>query len=274
MKLKNKTIVITGGGNGMGRELVLNLLKRENRVIALDINEAALLETVQLAGERAGALATLVVDISRKESVDESVDKVIALFGNVDVVINNAGIIQPFKKVSDLDFAVIKKVFDINFFGTLCMIRAFLPHLLTRPEAHIVNISSMGGFMPFPGQAVYGASKAAVKIMSESLVLELAATRVRVTTVFPGAMVTNITVNSGLSAAPPNDGAGAEAQKGILLPSIAAEMIIKGVEKNKNRIFIGQDSKMLDLLYRISPDFACKFIYKQMKSKFVAGFLD
>ena len=266
MNLKNKTIIITGGGNGMGRELVLNLLKRGNNVIALDINEAALQETVQLAADRKEALATLIVDISREESFDGLADKAIALFGSVDAVICNAGIIQPFKKVYELDAAVIQKVFDINFFGTIRLIRAFLPHLFTRPEAHIVNISSMGGFMPFPGQAVYGASKAAVKILSESLISELAATQVRVTVVFPGAMSTNIAANSGLGqmiSAEQGD-----TSKKILSPTVAAEMIIKGVEKNKNRIFVGSDSKMLNLLYRLSPNFACKFIYKQMKSEF------
>jgi len=267
MELKNKTVVVTGGGSGMGRELVLNLLKRRNKVIALDINESGLQETSRLAGDRKEALAIQVVDIANKESIDELPDKIIASFGQVDGIINNAGIIQPFEKLNDLDFASIKKVFDINFFGALYLIKAFLPHLLTRPEAHIVNISSMGSFLPIAGQSIYGASKAAVKMMSESLAFELKETNVRVMTVFPGAIFTNIQVNSGLGKADVDDSNNKTAPKGVTLPSVAAEMIIKGMEKNKNRIFVGNDSKILRLLSRLNPDFAYNLIYNKMKDK-------
>lgn len=267
MELKNKTVVITGGGSGMGRELVLNLLKRGNKVIALDINESGLQETSRLAEDLKEALAIQVVDIASKESIDELTGKIIASFGQVDGIINNAGIIQPFERLGDLGFASIKKVFDINFFGTLYLIKAFLPHLLTRPEAHIVNISSMGSFLPIAGQSIYGASKAAVKMMSESLAFELKETNVRVMTVFPGAIFTNIRVNSGLGEADTDDSSKRTAPKGVTLPSVAAQEIIKGMEKNKNRIFVGKDSKILRLLSRLSPDFAYNFIYNRMKDK-------
>jgi len=267
MKLINKTIIITGGGGGMGRELVLNLLKRGNRIIALDINESGLQETVRLAENRKEALATQVIDITCKESIDELVDKAIATFGYVDGIINNAGIIQPFEKLNNMDFATIRKVFDINFFGTLYLIKAFLPHLLTRPEAHIVNISSMGGFLPVPGQSIYGASKAAVKIMSESLASELAETNVQVTTVFPGAIFTDIKINSGLKEAGVSASDCKTAPKGVTLPSIAVETILEGMEQNKSRVYIGKDCKTMNMFYRLNPAFACKLIYNKMKDK-------
>ncbi|WP_252629481.1 SDR family oxidoreductase, partial [Enterobacter sp. JH539] len=90
--------------------------------------------------------------------------------------INNAGIIQPFVKIDQLGYEVVERVFNVNFYGTLYMTKTFLPHLLTRPEAHIVNVSSMGGFLPVPGQTIYGASKAAVKLFTEGLHSELADT--------------------------------------------------------------------------------------------------
>jgi len=268
MDLSNKTIVVTGGGNGMGRELVLNLLKRGNNVIAMDINESALQETFRLAENRKKALATMVVDVTSKDSIDELVNKSIAIFGQVDGIIDNAGVIQPFVKLNDTDFTIIKRVFDINFFGTLYMMKAFLPHLLTRPEACIVNISSMGGFLPVPGQSVYGASKAAVKILTESLASELTATNVRVTTVFPGAIFTNIKANSGLGkekSAGKDPSKYAVAPKGVLEPAVAAEIIIKGVEQNKVRVFVGRDSKIMNAMYRLNPTFASKLISKKIK---------
>jgi NAD(P)-dependent dehydrogenase (short-subunit alcohol dehydrogenase family) len=154
MKVQNKLIVVTGGGSGMGRALVLDLLSRGAKIITIDINESALQETASLAGDKKDLLSTFVVDITNKISVEELLNKVIAQHGFVDGIINNAGIIQPFVKVNELKYETIERVMNVNFYGTLYMTKTFLPHLLTRPEAHIVNISSMGGFLPVPGQTI------------------------------------------------------------------------------------------------------------------------
>jgi len=151
MKVQNKVIVVTGGGSGMGRELVLHLLSKRAKVIAIDINEAGLEETASLAGNNKDSLSSFIVDITDKVSVEELLHKAIAKYGYVDGIINNAGIIQPFVKVNELNYEAIERAMNVNFYGTLYMTKTFLPHLLTRPEAHIVNISSMGGFLPVPG---------------------------------------------------------------------------------------------------------------------------
>ena len=123
---------------------------------------------------------------------------VAAHHGAVDGLVHCAGIIQPFVKLKDLDDAAIERVFAVNWWGTLYLTRAFLPVLLEPPEGHIVNTSSMGGFLPVPGQTIYGASKAAVKLLTEGLHAECQGTTVHVTVVFPGAVATNITTNSGV----------------------------------------------------------------------------
>ena len=182
-------------------------------------------------------------------------------FGAVDGVINCAGVIQPFARIAELDYAVIARVFDVNFHGTLYMTKAFLPRLLARPEAHIVNISSMGGFLPVPGQTAYGASKAAVKLLTEGLQAELAQTNVRVTVVFPGAVATNIASNSGVTV-------GAIAEAGRFAPLAAdraARDILDGMEKNQNRVLVGRDARFLDWLYRLNPGRATAFVAKRMK---------
>ncbi|PKN83701.1 MAG: short-chain dehydrogenase, partial [Chloroflexi bacterium HGW-Chloroflexi-7] len=198
MKIAEKVFVVTGGGNGIGRELVLQLVNGGARVAAVDISETGMQETVKLAGSQGDKISTHVVDITDSTAVEALPEKVIAAHGSVDGLINNAGIIQPFVKVADLTFPQISKVFDVNFTGLMFMTKAFLPHLLKRPEAHIINLSSMGGFLPVPGQTIYGASKAAVKLFTEGLHSELLETNVHVTLVFPGAIKTNITVNSGI----------------------------------------------------------------------------
>ncbi len=262
MKAQNKVIVVTGGGSGMGRELVLNLLAKGAKVAAIDINENSLQETAKLAGSNAASLSVFVTDITDRSAVEGLLEKVTGKFGHVDGIINNAGIIQPFIKVNDLSYEAIERVMNINFYGTLYLIKTFLPHLLTRPEAHIVDISSMGGFLPVPGQTIYGASKAAVKLLTEGLHSELTNTNVKVTVVFPGGVRTNIMSNSGLA-----DRMGSSSAKGaqkILSADKAAAIIIEGMEQNRYRVLVGKDAKMMDLLYRLNPAYAAGLIAKKM----------
>ncbi|MFA7529726.1 MAG: SDR family oxidoreductase, partial [Bacilli bacterium] len=181
MLVKNKVIAVTGGGNGIGREIALLLLEKGAKVAAIDINKDYLDQTAELAGEKNGNLSLHVIDITDREAVEALPEAIIAKHGAVDGVINNAGVIQPFVKVADLDYKKIEFVMNVNFYGTIYMVKSFLPYLLKRPEAHIVNVSSMGGYLPVPGQSVYGASKAAVKLLTEGLYAELKDTNVKVT---------------------------------------------------------------------------------------------
>jgi NADP-dependent 3-hydroxy acid dehydrogenase YdfG len=264
MKVIGKVWVVTGGGSGMGRELTLNLLSKGGRVAIADINEAAMQETARLAGAAAEKLSMHLLNIADKEAVFAFPEQVIAAHGTVDGIINNAGIIQPFIKVNDLGFDAINRVMNINFYGTLYMVKAFLPHLLQRPVAHIANVSSMGGFLPVPGQTFYGASKAAVKLLTEGLHSELMESSVRVTVIFPGAVNTNITTNSGVSA-PVDAGSVEDSPIKPLAAGKAAEIMIKGIEQDKYRILVGRDARFMDWFSRFSPAAAAKLIYKQMK---------
>ena len=264
MKVKNKTILVTGGGSGMGRELVLHLLAKGARVITVDINENALHETAAFAGSQKESLSTFVVDITNKDAVEELLRKALEQHGHVDGIINNAGIIQPFVHVSNLAFESIERVMNINFYGTLYITKTFLPHLLTRPEAHIVNISSMGGFLPVPGQTIYGASKAAVKLLTEGLTAELSDTNVKVTVVFPGAGHTNISKHSGINN--PRASAVKNQSVKVLPASKAAQIIIDGMEQDQYRILVGRDAKFMDYFSRLNPKAAAMMISKKMKA--------
>ncbi|MBM7116852.1 SDR family NAD(P)-dependent oxidoreductase [Archangium primigenium] len=262
MRIQDKVFVVTGGGSGMGRALVHALLAKGARVAAVDINAAALEETLTQAGARRDRVAPFTVNVAERAQVEALPEQVIARFGAVDGLINNAGVIQPFVKLKDLDYAAIDRVMNVNLFGTLYMTKAFLPHLLARPEAHLTNISSMGGFLPVPGQTIYGATKAAVKLLTEGLHSELQDTNVRVMVVFPGAMNTNIMVNSGLTSGPSAQG-DAGAIK-TLAPDTAARLILEGIEHNRYRVLVGSDARFMDALYRLNPQRAAGFIAKQM----------
>ncbi|WP_394552033.1 SDR family NAD(P)-dependent oxidoreductase [Agromyces sp. MMS24-JH15] len=163
MHIANKVFVVTGAGNGIGRETTLRLLAGGASVAGVDLNADGLAETARLAGA-GGRFSQHVVNITDREAVAGLPAAIEAAHGQVDGIVNIAGVIQQFMKVVDLPFSEIDKVMNVNFGGVMNMCKAFLPTLLARPEAAILNVASMGSYAPVPGQAVYGASKAAVKL--------------------------------------------------------------------------------------------------------------
>lgn len=262
MKVESKVIVVTGAGSGIGRELALLLLKKGARVAGVDISEKGLQETAGLAGNLKDRFSMHVLSIADRGAVEALPQAVIAAQGCVDGLINCAGVIQKFVRFKDLSYEEIDRMVNINFYGTVYMTKAFLNELLARPEAHIVNVSSMGGFLPVPGQTMYGASKAATKLFTEGLYTELLDTNVHVTVVFPGAIATNIASNSGVEIK--NPGASEQTAMKTTPAPAAAEVIVNGMEADSFRVLIGGDAKMMDFIARAAPKRAAHFIYKQM----------
>ena len=262
MELKNKTILITGAGNGMGRELAIGAINAGAKVVAVDLDKKALATTKQLANADSKNYYPLALDITDSRKVAALPKKIAKQFYPVDILMNNAGIIQPFVKINELEQKAITKVMAVNFTAPLTLIKAFLPTFIARKKGHIVNTSSMGAYTPVPGQSLYGASKAALSALTAGLFSELVDTNVKVTTVFPGAIATNIAKNSGIDL----KGMDAGSRKiKMTTPQKAAQIILAGIEKDKPRVFIGQDAKLMNFLTRVNPLFAAKLIQKQMK---------
>lgn len=267
MHVDGKVVVVTGAGSGIGRALTLHLLHKGASVAAADLNAQTLEETAQLAGSARDRVSLHTLNVSDRAAVEALPDAVIAAHGNVDGIINNAGIIQPFVRLHELGYDAIQRVLNVNLYGVIYMTKAFLPHLLKRPVAHIVNISSMGGFFPVPGQTLYGASKAAVKLLTEGLYAELIDTPVRVTVVFPGAVATNITANSDVKVNMPESKAGEKSRTmSITTAEAAAEIIVRGMERDQFQVYVGKDAQFMNLFYRLNPRAATRFMYNQMKS--------
>lgn len=261
MNLTGKVFAVTGGGAGIGRATVLGLLSRGARVAAIDLNQEGLQETADIAA--AGQLLTLhPLNITDREAVLALPNSIIEQHGQVDGLVNIAGVIQPFVHIKDLDFSKIEQVMNVNFWGTLNTAKAFLPQLIKRPEASLVNVSSMGAILPVPGQSAYGASKAAVSLLTEGLYAELQDTEVHVTEVFPGAVGTEITKNSGVTRA---GNSRESSTRKITSPETAAEKIIEAIEKRRFRVHIGNDAKLFDALGRLIPQRAIGMIAKKMK---------
>lgn len=265
MRVTGTVMVVTGGGSGIGRELVLESAARSARVAAVDIRESTLAKTVALAGESAERISTHVVDVTDLPAVEALPAAVLEAHGHVDGIVNCAGIIQPFVRFADLEYASMRRVMDVNFWGPVYMTKTFLPYLLERPAAHIVNISSMGALVPVPGQTLYGASKAALKLLTEGLAAELFGTNVAVTLVCPGATETGIAENSGVR--PPVDPGTPDGGRAFpTTPArVAARTIIDAMERDAYRVMVGKDARMMDLFSRLAPERAARAIQKRMK---------
>lgn len=247
MDINGKTVVVTGGGAGIGREVVRQLLDHGATVHALDLRTDALTTDPAVT---AGRLVPHQVDITDRDAVLALATET----GPVDALVNVAGIVQDFVDIADLDRVTFDRVMAVNFRGTVNTVEAFLPGLRSRPQAAVVNVSSMGALVPVPGQSAYGASKAAVKLFTEGLRAELRKTPVTVSVVFPGGVNTDITKNSGVEV----DGADdpetrAKAAKFLTSPQDAAAKIVKAVETGKPRVLIGKDARLMDTLSRIMP---------------------
>lgn len=233
------------------------------RVAAVDLREDGLAETVALAaaGDR---LSTHAVDISDRKAVEKLPAAVQKAHDAVDGLVNVAGIIHQFKPISEFSFEDIERVMGVNFWGTVNTVKTFLLALAERPAASIVNVSSMGALVPFPGQSAYGASKAAVKLLTEGLYAELRGTNIAVTVVFPGAVGTNITGNSGVQM---TGRAAAEGGKGIKMTTAvsAGVQIVDAIEKGRYKLRIGGDAELLDRMARLMPQRSTGIVADQMK---------
>lgn len=259
MEINKKRIIVTGAASGVGKELTKELINKGAFVYGLDINSNSLEELKKELNS--SNLETFTVDISKKESLEKF--KKDLGDTKIDILINNAGIIQPFVHIKDLDDNTIDRVMNVNFYGPMNLTRLFLNDLIDNPNgAYIVNVSSMGGFFPFPGQSIYGASKAALKIFTEGLYAELSNTKVKVMVVFPGAMDTNITKNSNVTTSASTSSSNIK----MLSASTAAKEIITGIEKNKFKLFLGSDAKFMKTMYKLNSKKAIDLINKKMQN--------
>ncbi len=254
--LHNKVFAVTGAGSGIGRALVTQLLNEGARVAASDINDEALQALRPLADVRQLQLSTL--DVADRNAFNRWAGEVAAHFGQVDAIINNAGVAlschaarQPREQMEWL--------FNINYWGVINGTEAFLPQLLERPEAVIVNISSLFGLLSVPSQSAYNAAKFAVRGYSESLRQDLRDTQVKVVTVHPGGIATNIANNGRhLDSITGNK---ADVEKTAALfnsiaatsPEKAASVILRAVRSGRRRVLIGRDAIFLDIIQRLLP---------------------
>ncbi|WP_341528458.1 oxidoreductase [Nostoc sp. UHCC 0302] len=184
--------LITGSSTGLGRALTEAVLKRGEIVVATARQPQQLAE---LETQYPRQIITLRLDVTKPDEVQKAVNQAIATFGHIDILVNNAGygMMGAIEEISDTD---VRQQFETNFFGVLNVIRAVLPYLRHQRSGHILNLSSVCGFVSNAAGGIYCSTKFALEGLSEALAKEVASLGIKVTIVEPGAFRTDFTGRS------------------------------------------------------------------------------
>jgi len=249
---KNKVVVITGVGSGIGRALAVAFYKKGAKLALNDFNETTLLETVAMVGGRE-AVFSKSFDVADKTAFFQFAEEVVTHYGEVDVVINNAGV--GIARLSTLEVSIedYEWIFGINLWGMMYGTLAFLPYLRKQKEASVVNVSSIFGFHGIPFQAAYSTTKFGIRGFTESLAVEekILKTGVTVTSVHPGGIKTKIARSSRHQVDDEEFLQKVEANF-VTSPEKAAKMILNGIQRKKMRVVIGLDGKIFYWMNKLS----------------------
>lgn len=188
MRFTNKTALVTGGSQGIGRQICLGLAEEGTRIIIADINPAGIEETAAMIRERSGRDSLCIeTDLRFPEQVKAMADKALAS-GNIDILVNNSGIAGPTANIEDVTLEEWRDTMDINLTGMFLLSKYIVPHMKTLGDARIINIASNAPKVPLAWRAPYCASKAAVIGLTKSMAKELGPFGIRVNALCPGAV--------------------------------------------------------------------------------------
>ena len=272
---KDKVAVITGAGSGMGQQLAINLAKENCNVVICDINKKTIQETEDIIRKYNVSCTALNLDLREEKNISTLLETTLKNYSKVDLLFNNAGVVAPssFLNLSEKDWDWCN---DINFNALVKLTRIFLPHLMKNEEAALINTSSIFGIITTPNNTVYHSSKFAVRGFTESLAMELRDEKIQIHSVYPGHIGTNIVLdakfdkdflstNANKTEDKDNDAVtiqefGSTFRDTGMSPDKAAKIILKGVKKNKKRIFVGLDAKVMEIAQRITPSHFMKLI--------------
>ncbi|MFG2866543.1 SDR family NAD(P)-dependent oxidoreductase [Streptomyces sp. NPDC048338] len=197
-RYEGRRALVTGGGSGIGQATVLRMLAEGGRVVAADISEAGLKDTVARAGAHADRLTTVVLDVADEASVRAGVAAAVEALGGLDALVNAAGILRS-SHTHETGLDLFEQVVRINLTGTFLVIREAIPALLEGEGAAVVNFSSTSAVFAHPYMAAYAASKGGIQSMTHALAAEYARQGIRFTAVQPGSISSGMTDGTGAS---------------------------------------------------------------------------
>jgi len=255
--LKDKVVAITGGSDGIGKALVDACIAAGAKVATCARNYDKLY-TLQLQHANV-MLHTITCDVSNEADCQRFIESTIKTFGGIDILINNAGISMR-ALFNDADIEVIKKVMDVNFFGSVYCTKYALPSILER-KGTIVGVSSIAGYRGLPGRAAYSASKFALQGWLEAIRTELLHTGVHVMWVCPGFTASNIR-NAALNEQGKPQGESPLDEASLMSAEECSREILKAIENRKRTLVLTFNGKRTIFLNKLFPSLTDKLVYK------------
>ncbi|MDZ7898931.1 MAG: SDR family NAD(P)-dependent oxidoreductase [Arcicella sp.] len=257
--MKDTYFIVTGAGSGIGQALAILAASKGAKVIATDIYEKGLKETREKVVAQNGWINTYRLDVADPRAITDFKEMIMEIYSPQKIIlVNNAGVALYSGTFAETPMEDFDWLININLYGVIRMTKAFIPEMLAQNQGHIVNISSIFGIIGVPYQSAYCTAKFGVKGFSDVLKMELRDTDIKVLSVHPGGIKTKIASNAKVSENQDLRQVAADLEKFereslINTPEYAAEVIIKGIEKGKQRILIGRDAKIIDILARTFP---------------------
>ncbi len=256
INLANKVVLITGGSRGLGLVLARQLAEARAKVVICAANEEELAHATQEFAGRNQMVLAVTCDITNKSQVEKMMGEISQKLGTVDILINNAGVIQvgPMENMTDQDYESAMKV---HFFGPLYTMNAVIPAMKKARQGNIVNIVSIGGKISVPHLLPYSASKFALAGLSEGFTTELAPYQIKVTTVYPGLTRTGSPRNVNVKGQQDKEFAWFKTADSLPLLAMGAETaakkIIAAMRTGKTTITLGFPAKLGELMHAIAP---------------------
>lgn len=259
--MQDKVVIITGGSSGIGKALAEVFGSNGSKILITGRKQEALDNAVKELSEKGIEIAGFKSDVSKEEDNEAMANKVIELYGGIDILINNAGISMR-ALFQDLDLEVIKRVMDINFYGAIYATKYCLPSIMER-KGSVVGISSIAGYRGLPARAGYSASKFALQGFLEVLRTEMLKTGVHVLTACPGFTSSNIR-KAALTQDGTAQGDSPRDESKEMSAEECARYIYKATKKRKKFLTLTMQGKVVVFLNKWAPGFMDKIVYNTM----------
>lgn len=242
---------ITGASSGIGEALVYEFIRRGASVIISSNDTQGLNRVKEACGEKSAKVTCLPFDLSDTSGIADMVNRQMEATGKIDYLLNIGGISQR-SRIEETPLWVDRKIFEVNYFGTIALTKAILPYMIRQKSGHIVATSSISGRFGFPLRSAYSASKQALHGFFETLYLENKNNNIKTSVLIPGRVRTNISYHA-LTAEGREHGRMDEGLAKGISPERAAGIIIRGIIKDKREILVGAGELSMLYIRRIWP---------------------
>jgi dehydrogenase/reductase SDR family member 7B len=246
-----KVVWVTGASSGIGESLVKEFINRGATVIASSNDPKGLDRVKAECGDKGMMIRCIPFDLADMSEIENIVGQQISSLGKIDFLLNIGGISQR-ARIDETPLWLDRKIFEINYFGTIALTKAVLPFMIRQKSGHILATSSISGRFGFPLRSSYSASKQALHGFFETLYLENKRFNIRASVIIPGRVRTSISFHA-LNAEGKEHGKLDDGQAKGILPKRAAEIIIRGMMRNKREILVGNNELLLLHIRRYCP---------------------